>query len=199
MKLAKNPVFYHKFSKFKEILLIVLKSIYISLLLKMINGFSWPAKIMASPFNLIPKSSPYSPTFWDMTICVRDYLSSFSGKEIFRNQPYKVSYSYSYGYDRLQKMQKFCGKMFENHGGDRKHSKVCKKKEKVSKLTDESFFTCNCPFRKISLCDLFPALLEWIIIVYPVPSFPSNVFVFMLIIFCCIDGHFVMIKTMEPL
>ena len=34
------------------ILLFVLKYMYISLLLKMINGFSWPAKIMASPFKV---------------------------------------------------------------------------------------------------------------------------------------------------
>ena len=33
------------------ILLFLLKYMYISLLLKMIYGFSWPAKIMASPFN----------------------------------------------------------------------------------------------------------------------------------------------------
>ena len=52
MKLTKNPVFLHYFSKFMEILIFVLKCIYISFLLKMINGFSWPAKIMVSPFNL---------------------------------------------------------------------------------------------------------------------------------------------------
>ena len=34
------------------ILLFVLKYMYITLLLKMINGFSWPGKIMASPFNV---------------------------------------------------------------------------------------------------------------------------------------------------
>ena len=34
------------------ILLFVLKYMFIYLLLKMINGFSWPARIMASPFNL---------------------------------------------------------------------------------------------------------------------------------------------------
>ena len=45
MKLIKNPVFLHYFNKFMGIL-------FISLLLKMINGFSWPAKIMANPFNL---------------------------------------------------------------------------------------------------------------------------------------------------
>ena len=33
------------------ILIFVLKYMYISLLLKIINGFSWPAKIMVSPFN----------------------------------------------------------------------------------------------------------------------------------------------------
>ena len=35
------------------ILLFILKSIDISLILKMKNGFSWPAKIMASPFKCI--------------------------------------------------------------------------------------------------------------------------------------------------
>ena len=53
MKLTKHPVFLHYFSKFMGILLFVLKYMHISLLLKMINGFSWPAKIMASPFNFI--------------------------------------------------------------------------------------------------------------------------------------------------
>ena len=51
MKLTKIPVLLHYFSKIMGILLFVLKYMYISLLLKMINGFSWPAKIMASPFN----------------------------------------------------------------------------------------------------------------------------------------------------
>ena len=51
MKLAKNSVFLYNFSKFTGILLFVLEYINISLLLKMINGFSWWAKIMASPFN----------------------------------------------------------------------------------------------------------------------------------------------------
>ena len=56
MKITKNPVFLHYFSKFMGILLFVLKYMYISLLLKMINGFSWPAKIMVSPFK--------SHSFW---------------------------------------------------------------------------------------------------------------------------------------
>ena len=51
MKLTKNHVFLHYFSKFMGILIFVLKYMYISLLLKMINGFSWPAKIMVSPFK----------------------------------------------------------------------------------------------------------------------------------------------------
>ena len=51
MKLTKIHVFLHYFSKYMGILLFVLKYKYISLLLKIINGFSWPAKIMASPFN----------------------------------------------------------------------------------------------------------------------------------------------------
>ena len=47
------------------ILLFVLKYMYIVLLLKIINRFSWPAKIMASPFKvvcshyiLIPRAQP---------------------------------------------------------------------------------------------------------------------------------------------
>ena len=53
MKLTKNPVFLHYFSKFMMILLFVLKYMFISLLLKVINGFSWPTKIMASPFKFV--------------------------------------------------------------------------------------------------------------------------------------------------
>ena len=53
MKLAKYPVFLHNFNKFTGILLFVLKYMYISLLLKMIDGFSWPAKIMANPSNFV--------------------------------------------------------------------------------------------------------------------------------------------------
>ena len=52
IKLTKNPVLLHYFSKFLGILLFVLEYTYISLLLKMINGFSLPGKIMASPFKL---------------------------------------------------------------------------------------------------------------------------------------------------
>ena len=51
MKLAKKPVFPHYFCKSIGILLFVLKYMYISLPLKIINGFSWPAKIMASPLT----------------------------------------------------------------------------------------------------------------------------------------------------
>ena len=41
-----------------RILLFVLKYMHISLLLKMINGFSWQAKIMASPFNVCNRMVP---------------------------------------------------------------------------------------------------------------------------------------------
>ena len=51
MQLTKNPVFLHYYSKFMGILLFVLKYMYFSFLLNMINGFSWPTKIMASPFK----------------------------------------------------------------------------------------------------------------------------------------------------
>ena len=52
MKLAKNPAFLHNFSKFRGILLFVLKYIYISLFLKLM-GFPDQRKIMTSPFNYI--------------------------------------------------------------------------------------------------------------------------------------------------
>ena len=86
MKLAKNPVFLHNFSKFMGIFLFVLKYIYISLLLKMINGFSWLAEL-ASPYNIIQKvyhhvkvkmkiencmkmhNSVYTPIWWACAMC----------------------------------------------------------------------------------------------------------------------------------
>ena len=51
IKLAKNSVFFHTFSKFTGILLFVSKYTYISLLLKMINGFPDKQKTMVSPFK----------------------------------------------------------------------------------------------------------------------------------------------------
>ena len=53
MKLTKNPMFLHYYSKFMRILLFVLKYIVYFLPLKMINGIFWQAKIMASPFKNI--------------------------------------------------------------------------------------------------------------------------------------------------
>ena len=66
MKLTKNPVFLHYFSKFMGILSFVLKYMFIFLLLKMINTFSWPAKIMASlvlSFSSLPTSINSSRAF----------------------------------------------------------------------------------------------------------------------------------------
>ena len=48
--MKQNPFFLHNVSSF--ILLFVFIYIYLSLLLKIINGFSWPATIMASTFNI---------------------------------------------------------------------------------------------------------------------------------------------------
>ena len=45
------------------ILLFVLKYMYIFLLLEMINGFSWPAKIMVSPFKYYQKQHMYIYTY----------------------------------------------------------------------------------------------------------------------------------------
>ena len=70
MKLTKNLVFLHYFSKFMGISLFVLEYMCISLLLKMINGFSWPGKIMASPFNK-ERLKVYRTLFKNIT---RDWL-----------------------------------------------------------------------------------------------------------------------------
>ena len=84
-------------------------------------------------FNLIPKSSSYS-SYLLRYDPVYKTVGGFSGSVILRNLPLKFP---SFGYDRLQMMQNFCGKMFEIsqklHGGDRNHIKVCKKKTKQNK------------------------------------------------------------------
>ena len=58
-------------------------------------------------FNLIPKSISYPYFLRYDHLCIRQTLSGFSGSVILRNQPLKVSYSYSFGFYRLQKMQNF--------------------------------------------------------------------------------------------
>ena len=92
MKITKNPVFLHYFSKFMGILLFVLKYMYIFLLLKMINRFSWPAKIMVSLFNLKPKSSYY---YLRWHCCILKTCSS--GSVILRNRSPKFPIN-SFGY-----------------------------------------------------------------------------------------------------
>ena len=79
MNLTKNPVFLHFSSKFMRISLFVLEYMYISLLLKMINVFSWPAKIMASPFNLLIVLSTciHQPLIWTLKNA-RSYFSKFN-------------------------------------------------------------------------------------------------------------------------
>ena len=53
--------------------------------------------------------------FWDMTISVQD-LERCHWKCDFEKSAFSVSYSYSFGFDMLQKMYNnlFCTKMFEN-------------------------------------------------------------------------------------
>ena len=48
----------------------------------------------------------HTSTFWDMIICVQD-CQQFLWKCDFEKSAFKVSYSYSFGFDRLQKMQTF--------------------------------------------------------------------------------------------
>ena len=51
MRLTKTSVFLHYFSKFWGILLFLLKYIYISMLLKITNEFSWQAKSWPVPLS----------------------------------------------------------------------------------------------------------------------------------------------------
>ena len=51
MKLTKKPCFSSLLQQIYGDFIVCFEIMYISLLLKMIKGFSWPAKIMASPFN----------------------------------------------------------------------------------------------------------------------------------------------------
>ena len=89
----------------------------------------------------------------------------------FEKSAFTVSYSYSFGFDRLQQNAEFfvgkCLKISKKlHGGYRKHVKGYVKTLKISKLTDDLYFTpvanFNFPYLKIGLCDLFPVLLEFI-------------------------------------
>ena len=52
---------------------------YISLLLKMINGFSWPAKIKASPFNLLNNNTTvvHDKTKLGMICWVRNHAQEY--------------------------------------------------------------------------------------------------------------------------
>ena len=80
---------------------------------------------------------------------------------------FKVSYSCRFGIDRLQKKQTMGGGMFENqsklHGGDKRHIKE-RTKTKNLKINGWVIFHpyASCPYLKMGLCDLFPALKECI-------------------------------------
>ena len=97
MKLTKTSVFLHYFSKFMWILLFVMKYRYISLLLKMINGLSWPAKIMASPFKIRWKNNnKKKKTFLELNILYMikvtiqifcDHFSSYLVWKTAKNPP----------------------------------------------------------------------------------------------------------------
>ena len=66
MKLTRNPCFS---SLFQQIYgdFVICFDMYIPLLLKMINGFSWPAKIMASPFNFMIRHAGSDQGSWSDT------------------------------------------------------------------------------------------------------------------------------------
>ena len=100
MKLTKNLVFLHYFTKFMGILLFVLKYMYTSLLLKMINGFSWPAKIMASPFKGNCKT--WTKLFWSITQKLFDLLKFKCIFEFLR----QCASGYLYHFAKIKTKQK---------------------------------------------------------------------------------------------
>ena len=87
-------------------------------------------------FNLIPKSSSYSYFLRYDYLCIKPRAVSL--EVWFWEISLKVSYSHSFGFDRLQKMLNFfvgkCLKINQKlHGSDRKHIKLLKKKKKRKK------------------------------------------------------------------
>ena len=91
--------------------------------------------------------------------------SSFSGSVILGNRPlklpcdfeksaFKASYSYSFGFHRLRKMQNFfvgkCLKISQKlHGGDRKHIMSKNKNLKIDRWPiSHPYANLNCPYLK---------------------------------------------------
>ena len=92
-------------------------------------------------------------------------VRDFRGSVILRNQPFKVSYSYSFGYDRWQEMQNFywknVRKLFRSYmGGERKHIKVCKRTK--SQNWHISYFSPLCQLQ-LSISQNWPLqLVPWL-------------------------------------
>ena len=77
------------------ILLFVLKYMYIFLLLKMINGFSWPAKIMVSPFKAWFSSLSHSLLSANVSGCQHPLIFSKYGLSGMVNGAYFITITIS--------------------------------------------------------------------------------------------------------
>ena len=114
-------------------------------------------------FNLIRKSSSYSSYFSSYDhLCLR--LKQFLWKCEFEKSAFRVSYSYSFGYDRLQKN---VWKSVRNNMEVIENILGFAKKKKKNLIIDgwvifHPYANFRCPYLKTGLCNLFPVLLECI-------------------------------------
>ena len=110
IKITKIPAFLHYFSKFRGILLFVLKYMYISLLLKMIDGFPDQQKSWPVPLNWTKCPEKLKGTGHD--IC-------WSGKPIYHLQKQGNKHIFQ---NKLQNPHKFAERMKKNRVFGKFHS-----------------------------------------------------------------------------
>ena len=116
-------------------------------------SFWYHCKEHTFSFNVIPKSSSYSSYFLRYARLCKRHLKRFLWKCDFEKWTFKVSYSYSFGFNRLQKMWHFWLENVWKSVRNYKNQKI------VGWFIFHPFTICNCPYLKIGMCDLFLAVL----------------------------------------
>ena len=94
-------------------------------------------------------------------------LSGFYGSVILRNRPFNVSYSYSFGFDKLKKMQTFfvetVQELVRNYMEVIEDISKYVKKYQIRQMSNfHPYANFNYQYLKIGLCNLLPDLLECI-------------------------------------
>ena len=129
--------------------------------------------------NLIPKSCRFIfLLLFEIWPFVYKIVSSFSESVILKNFAFKVSHSYSFGFDKLQKMQivfvENVWKSVRNYMEMTENTLRYVKKNRNLKIDRWYIFhpytNFNCPYLKIGLCDLFPVLLVCITNLIPLQN-----------------------------